>query len=255
MLYYREILDKIVESCRTIFEADLTGVYLHGSLAMGCFNPEKSDIDLIIVVERDISDAQKLAFMQKIVVLNELAPKKGIELSVVKRVYCEEFVYPTPYELHFSAAHLQWYRENPADYINRMKGTDKDLAAHFTIIHKYGKTLYGKEIKDVFGAVPGEVYLDSILYDINDAEEGVSENPVYFILNLCRVAAYVKEGSILSKKQGGEWGVQKLEKKYRPLLQMVLEYYTTEDLQEIDEELAKSFCKDMLRMIKEEQHE
>lgn len=24
----------------------LTGIYLHGSLAMGCYNPESSDIDL-----------------------------------------------------------------------------------------------------------------------------------------------------------------------------------------------------------------
>ena len=37
------LLKKIVGLCREVFGEDLTGVYLHGSLAMGCFQPEKSD--------------------------------------------------------------------------------------------------------------------------------------------------------------------------------------------------------------------
>lgn len=32
----------------------LTGVYLHGSLAMGYFNPAKSDIDLILVINGEM---------------------------------------------------------------------------------------------------------------------------------------------------------------------------------------------------------
>ena len=35
---------------RRILGDKLCVVYLHGSLAMGCFNPEKSDIDMIVVV-------------------------------------------------------------------------------------------------------------------------------------------------------------------------------------------------------------
>ena len=37
------LLKKIVGLCREVFGENLTGVYLHGSLAMGCFQPEKSD--------------------------------------------------------------------------------------------------------------------------------------------------------------------------------------------------------------------
>lgn len=87
-----------------------------------------------------------------------------------------------------------------------MKGTDKDLAAHFTIIKKYGIALYGMDIEKVFGNVPKEDYIDSIMCDIEEADEEILENPVYIILNLCRVAAFLKDGAITSKKQGGEWG-------------------------------------------------
>lgn len=248
-MWYQDILDRMVTSCREIFKENLTGVYLHGSLAMGCFNPKKSDIDLIIMIEQDITEEQKLAFMSDVIELNELAPEKGIEMSVVKKEYCKEFVYPTPYELHFSNSHLQWFHENPTDYIHKMQGTDKDLAAHFTIINRYGKTLYGEEIAEVFGAVPRADYLDSILYDINDAKESMMENPVYFILNLCRVAAYVKEDLVLSKAQGGEWGIKNLDTKYQPLIQNALEYYTSDKRGSIKEEPATEFCDVMLNMI------
>ena len=60
---------------------------------MGCFNPDKSDIDLIIVTEEAPTEEQKLQLMEQTVGLNELAPEKGIEMSVVKRSCCETVSY------------------------------------------------------------------------------------------------------------------------------------------------------------------
>ncbi len=112
-MLYQGILAGIVDQSRKIFGEELTGIYLHGSMAMGCFNPDKSDIDLLIVIRDHITDAQKLQFMNYIVEMNKVAPGKGIELSIVKKEFCEHFIYPTPFELHFSKAHLQWFTENP----------------------------------------------------------------------------------------------------------------------------------------------
>ncbi|MDE6852101.1 MAG: hypothetical protein K2J67_06375, partial [Lachnospiraceae bacterium] len=92
--------------------------------------------------------------------LNTYAPKKGLEFSIVKKEVCNPFIYPTPFELHFSNAHLEWYENNPADYIDKMIGTDRDLAAHFTIIYHRGKCLFGKAINEVFDKVSGEFYFD-----------------------------------------------------------------------------------------------
>ena len=87
-----------------------------------------------------------------------------------------------------------------------MKGIDKDLAAHVTIVYHKGKTLYGKEIKEVFSEVRKQDYLDSIWFDIENAEEEIVNNPVYFILNLCRVLAYKEDGLSYQNKKavGGE---------------------------------------------------
>ena len=93
-------------------------------------------------------------------------------------------MYPTPFELHFSITHLGWYRDDPDDYIQKMNGTDKDLAAHFTIIGKRGKCLYGQAIEEVFAEVPQMDYMDAIWDDISDAPTDIVENTMYLTLNL-----------------------------------------------------------------------
>ena len=250
-MLYQNILDEIVDESKMIFKEDLTGIYLHGSLAMGCFNPKKSDIDLMIVIKNNITDTQKLQFMNHVAELNKTAPEKGIELSIVKEEYCRKFLYPTPFELHFSNAHLQWFIDDPADYIHKMNGTDKDLAAHFTIIKKYGVVLYGEEINDVFADVPRKDYIDSIWYDVEGAGEDILEDPVYMILNLCRAAAFLKNDLILSKKQGGEWALQNLSARYRTLISKALQSYMLGTEMDLDHMEAQKFADYMLPMIKD----
>ena len=56
---YIELLHKFVSSSKEILGYNLTGIYLHGSAVMGCFNPEKSDLDLIVVVKDEIPEDEK----------------------------------------------------------------------------------------------------------------------------------------------------------------------------------------------------
>ncbi|MCI8527714.1 MAG: DUF4111 domain-containing protein [Lachnospiraceae bacterium] len=237
-----KVLEQFVNITNEVFGSKVTGIYLHGSLAMGCFRSDKSDIDFIVVVEEDIEDEQKMCFMEKLVDLNREAPKKGIEMSVVKKTYCSNFVYPTPFELHCSAAHLEWFHRAPDEYVRKMKGTDPDLAAHFMILCHYGITLWGKPVKEVFSSVPKENYIDSIMADVENAREAVLEEPIYIVLNLCRVLAYLKEGAVLSKKQGGEWGLQNLEPEYYGIVRTALQAYTSDEKMVVDKKQALAFC-------------
>lgn len=243
---FGDLLDSITLAAEDILGELLTGVYLHGSLAMGCFNPAKSDIDLSLVINGEMADRRKRQFMEKVVELNAHAPAKGLELSVVTEEVCRDFIYPTPFELHFSPTHLPWWQQDPEGYIQRMKGTDPDLAAHFTIIRKYGIALKGPAVGEVFGPVPEEAYLDSIRLDVKSAVEDVADNPVYVILNLCRVAAWVEEKQVLSKRQGGEWGLAHLPATYQPLIRNALDAYSSDGEMRPDTALAREFCREML---------
>lgn len=246
---YDNLLLHFVQMSKEVLGENLVGVYLHGSAAMGCFHPQKSDLDLLVVVKEGISDAQKLRFMKEVVVLNEKAPAKGLELSILKREFCKPFVYPTPFELHFSMMHLQWFLENPDDYIEKMKGTDKDLAAHIMITQHYGKVLYGEAIAAVFGDVQKKEYIDSIWSDVEGAREDILSNPIYVTLNLCRVLAYLQENLILSKKSGGEWAVHVLPQAFQNFVQLAFNSYCSGNEMEVDTEMALRFADFMLLEI------
>lgn len=247
---YKKLLAAIVEMSKEVLGSNLVGIYLHGSAAMGCFHPAASDLDLILIVEENVSDFAKLAFMNEVIRFNKEAPPKGLELSLVKREYCKPFVYPTPYELHFSPGHLEWFLKHPDEYVKKMKGTDKDLAAHFANIIQYGIVLFGEEIENVFDSVPKEHLIDSLWYDISEAECDILKNPVYVTLNLCRALAYMREGVTLSKKAGGEWGLNNLPQSFHDLIGEALGCYTNARPMKTDMDNAPDFASYMLSEIR-----
>ena len=218
----KKILNIIIERYKSILGKNLVGVYLHGSLAMGCYTNE-SDIDLIVVVREPINIIDKKVIIESIIALDNL-PRKGIELSIVLEKHTKQFIYPTPFELHYSDSHRDRYLSD-SNYLcgNFM---DKDLAAHFTIIIYRGICLYGKKIEEVFTDVPRKYYIDSIVNDIENAEKDIIENTIYIILNLCRVLYYIKENVICSKLEAGNWAKEIVPQKYRKIVEDAVNVYT-----------------------------
>ena len=51
------------------------------------------------------------------------------------------------------------------------------------------------------------------------------ERAVYFILTVCRVYAYLLEGSIYSKDEGGAWGLLTLSGEYHNVIAQALDIY------------------------------
>ena len=53
------LLDRITAEIVKVLGTKLVGIYLHGSLAMGCFNFKSSDIDFLVIINEDIASNQK----------------------------------------------------------------------------------------------------------------------------------------------------------------------------------------------------
>lgn len=246
---WRDIMDKICEGYRGILGANLLGIYVHGSIGFGCYNPAKSDIDFLVVTETAPDLLQKQQMIRLLLQLAPHAPEKGMEMSVVLRRDCRNFVHPTPYQLHYSAAHHARYEQDLAGYCRQMQGTDADLAAHFTVTRAVGIALVGPEPRQMFAPVPAEAYLESIRWDVENAAQDVRENPVYVLLNLCRVLAYLREGAVLSKAQGGLWGLQRLPQPYHGILRAALDAYSSDGAYRPDDETEQRFVRMMLSEI------
>lgn len=245
----QEFIDRFVSLSKEILGDNLAGIYLHGSAAMGCFQPKKSDLDFLVVAGGPMTDADKRAYMDRLVALDAEGPAKGIEMSIVTADVCNPFVYPTPFILHYSRGHTDRYRRDPEDYIRKMNGTDKDLAAHFTVIRSRGRCLCGRPIAGMFGEVPAEDYLDALWYDVSGAKEEIRENPMYMILNLARVLGYLRDRRVFSKQEGGLWGLENLPETHHPLIRSALREYETGESVRYDREAAENYAEYMLGQI------
>ena len=213
-------LERLVSSLQSILRSSFRGIYLHGSLAMDCFNPALSDIDLLVRVRRELvpDDERRL-----IELLLELSSHPApIELSVLSDADLFPWRYPTPYTMHFSEDWRARFEHGHGQPLDRL---DPDLAAHITVLRARGVVLSGEEVESVFPEVPASDYLDSLLRDVSWARERISSQPVYAVLNLPRVLRYLIDGSVILKREAGEWALGRVSGEDRSVLDAALRYY------------------------------
>lgn len=224
---YRRLMDNITADFRAVLGGKLIGIYVHGSIAFGCFRWETSDIDFLAVVSEPLTLDEQLGLIRALLARTPDAPPKGLEMSVVLSDVCRNFAYPTPFELHFSNAWLDACRADAEGYCRAPHGGDPDLAGHFAVTRAVGIAWYGPAVDAVFAPVPREALLASVMNDVADSREDLMDNPPYFILNLCRTIACKEEGLMLSKKGGGEWGLQCLPAAHHAVIRSALSAYTS----------------------------
>ncbi|AZN40944.1 aminoglycoside adenylyltransferase domain-containing protein [Paenibacillus albus] len=246
-------LEEMADSFKQALGENIVGIYLHGSLAMGGFNPDKSDIDIIIIAKSKLTIEETKALTKQLLLLHDELPSgRGIELSIVLAAIAADFVHPAPFEYHYSDYHREKYQRDEDYCCGGFE--DPDLAAHFTVIYERGMTIYGKPIREVFMPVDRAFYLQAIIGDIASASAEIMDSPVYYTLNLCRVLLYLREGVVSSKKEAAEWALHALPHEFNPVIAACLGEYSglakVHQLGEVELQL-QAFAKFMLKEIKE----
>lgn len=219
----RQQVNNLISSFQQLLGDNLVGVYLHGSLATGCHNPERSDIDLLIVLEHGLSVETKRD-LGELILRYENQPRQ-LELSALTLGQLKPWRYLTPYDFHYGENLAADLANGNWQHWNDQEWTDPDLAAHIMILNARGLTLYGRPIAEVFPEVPAEDYRDSILLDFQWGLERIGERPMYFVLNACRILAFVQEERVLSKDEGGKWALHNLPADLHPVIQHALDLY------------------------------
>ncbi|MBO7748431.1 DUF4111 domain-containing protein [Paenibacillus sp. MWE-103] len=252
----QHVLDGAVRLFLKEWPNTLTGVYAHGSLALGGFNPARSDVDLLALLREPGDRAAYRRIAEGLMRLeDEGGGGAGFEMSIVLAGHAAaDFVFPTPFECHYSAAHRDRYRHDPQYVCGGF--ADPDLAAHFAVAHARGLTLCGTPAPEAFRPVDRRHVLASVLADVREAADGIAGNPVYHVLNLCRTLRYARESAIASKREGGEWALAIVPPAHRAIIERCLAAYAgnvgaDSGLGLSPEELA-SFAGAMLEAIERE---
>jgi predicted nucleotidyltransferase len=246
-------VNSLLEAIESLLGENLIGTYLHGSLAMACFNPDTSDIDLLVATQQGMPLGTKRDLAE--LLLQTSAAPSPIEISFLRRGDFTPWQYPTPFDLHYSEMWRERYQQDLQSdrwqHWNEQENYDEDLASHLTLLRHRGICLSGQPIVEVFPVVPPQDYLASILADLEWAKGQIGQNPVYLILNVCRVYGYVQLGRVYSKDEGGVWALTFIPQAYQPVVTEALERYRGQHQgQGMDQEQVSQFIGYMEQQLK-----
>lgn len=236
---------KLLEELRTSFDKiignNLIGIYLHGSLTMGCFNPKSSDVDFLVVTREKLTLSQKKKIIELSLKVSDIKSNNGLEYSIVTVGSLKHFRYPPAYELHFSNEWKDGYVKGKAN-LNKQR-YDPDLVAHIVVIKKRGICIIGQPIKEIFPSIPEKYFRKVLSEEIKYIFKILPEHPTYCVLNLSRLLAYGQDKLILSKKEGGEWAVNNLDAKFHNLIKQALDQYLGTKTETLNSEKVTEFAK------------
>src|SRR5690606_19472464 len=97
------------EGIKEVVNDNFVGFYLHGSLAMGGFNPKCSDIDVLVVTNKQMIVEQKrnLAYF----FLNYSNSPYPVEISFLNKEQLMEWQHPCLYDFHYSEFWRKQYED------------------------------------------------------------------------------------------------------------------------------------------------
>jgi predicted nucleotidyltransferase len=229
-----KVIQSEVNTLQTEFQRllgpNLLGIYLHGSLALGGFQPGRSDIDVMVVTAERIELEIKRRCIELLLRVSLMPCPLDIRFLVELDLFPYQHLLSC--DLHYRETQRESFQQEVRsgswkDWNGKAQG-DPDLAVHLTILHRYGICLSGKPIAEVFPPVPERDFRTAISKDVQMAQGKPLYDPISFVLNACRACAYLQNGTILSKDAGGVWGLAHLPEQYHPLIQQALALYRGE---------------------------
>jgi len=216
----KEFLRETLPILHSILQDNLVGIYLYGSLAMGGFNPKTSDIDVIFVVKERLPREKSRRIIEYLKGI--CSPERRLELSIIGVDIVQNPTYPIMVYLHYE------YWGNIFE-----DEEDNEILSNLYTTRKRGFCIWGVPINNIFSKIPEKYHLRSVIEDLqhtrkllHESQEHVGYNiVVYWVLGSCRVLAFIREELVLSKVEGGLWGLANLPKKYHNLLEQALSCY------------------------------
>jgi hypothetical protein len=193
---HRRYLDQVVGVVTG--ELDTLGCYVHGSAALGGFNQDRSDLDVLVVVRGPVSNESVRRVGRQLLDLD--CPARGLELSIVTDKQAQTGGTDTGFVLHVDSADQRAVVGDGR--------ADPDLILHYAVCRQaaihVGDSLPAAE---VIAEVPRQLILDQLSAELTWALDKPAPAE-YVVLNACRALCFAETNELVSKVHGGGWAVQ-----------------------------------------------
>jgi len=215
------VLQTLLDNVRTILGDYFIGMYLYGSLASGDFNPDRSDIDFLVVTRSELPGSMvvELKSMHARLYHSGTEWSKRLEgsyipLDTVRKYSLNGSAWPMTNKGKFLVAH-----ENIVWVINSY------------ILYTSGLVIIGPPLQTIIDPVGTEELKDAVLTLLRDVWQPWQNNSDLFlndeyqpfvVLTMCRSLYTLKHGTVVSKRCSAEWVVANSDTKWTKLIERAM---------------------------------
>ena len=234
--YANAVLQMLLTNAQAVLGNYFIGLYLHGSLALGDFDPGHSDIDFAVVTTRElpVKLIAGLEAMHKRIWDSGLEWVDKLEGSYLSkktlwRYSPDETPHPHVFEKKFLVI-----RDNREWVINRH------------ILREYGVTVAGPPIKPLIAPVNPDELRETVVLRLREAWTPRLNEPEwlvppghqpYIALTCCRALYTMEFGAITSKPVSARWALTALDKQWTVLIESALAWHYGEPHGDIEKTL------------------
>ena len=219
-------IQQILSGAQAVLGDNLAGMYLEGSLALGDFDPHRSDIDFVVVTTGELSTESIAALT-----------------SLHVRIAAGESKWATELEGSYIPQHaLRRYNPACAHHPHIYHGTgpdesrlivmqhDSDWVVHRHILREHGVVLTGPHPHTLIDPItPGDLRQAVFKFAHNWGSSLLREPQylqqdgyhAYIVVTLCRMLYTFEHGAIVSKPVAARWA-QAAHGRWSPLIQRAL---------------------------------
>lgn len=201
------IISELLYEIRKILKEKLVGLYLDGSLVIGDFDIQQSDIDLVAAISVEINDDEfdKLKAMHGLFVKNNPTWDDRIEVCYITTEALSRVKSSTSSIVNIS----------PGEPFHRLEFS-KEWIMNWYLTREKGVTLFGPSPKTIIEPISKADFIQSVKNHALSWDKWVRNMPKnsyaqsYARLSLCRVLYSYRNGDQVSKEQAAKWVLNEL---------------------------------------------
>ncbi len=200
-----ELLAQLFERIQAILGEKLVGLSLFGSLVLGDFDYDISDIDLVVATSTFIGeqDFERLQVMHNEIIAQHRNWENRIEIG-----------YIAVRDLKITQPHFTIALMSPGEPFH-IKEANADWILNRYVLHEKGVSLYGPSPQQLVDPVSKEELLNAVRVQAKAWRTWVYSGrtrgfQAYAILTMCRIYYTFQTGDFVSKKQAALWTARAL---------------------------------------------
>lgn len=224
------ILHRLRTDVESILGEQFIGMYLYGSLSLGDFDPQTSDVDFLVVTKAALPD-ETIAALQ---VLHRSIATSNLPFATrLEGSYIPQTALRRHDPDHCNHPYINSHDSHDADRVTvrvESHGSDWDIQRH--IVREHGVVIAGPPTTTLIDPVPMEAIqagVRDLLYGwwADVFESSLLEEPLYqayAVLTMCRMLYTFQHGTIVSKPVAAQWALATLEPRWHWLIEWALKY-------------------------------